>query len=163
MKPMPMSCLAILAAAAAVSAQALARPVFLVNESRSLPRGLYLQVLGRPPAMGDIVAAAPPRAAQAYLAGLGAPQGAWLLKRVAAAGGHTICAAGDHIRLPSGSVTALRQDRQNQALPRWTGCQVLAAGQVFLLGDSPASFDSRYFGPVDLREVKGVYRQVLTW
>jgi type IV secretory pathway protease TraF len=94
---------------------------------------------------------------------LGAPPDAKLLKRVAAQAGDRICAEGDQIRLPSRSVTALAHDRQGRALPRWTGCQVLASDQAFLLGDSEGSFDSRYFGPVARTDLDGVFRGVLTW
>jgi type IV secretory pathway protease TraF len=34
---------------------------------------------------------------------------------------------------------------------------------IFLIGDSPNSFDSRAFGAVPTSSVRGVYRQVLSW
>ena len=49
------------------------------------------------------------------------------------------------------------------ALPAWRECRILAPDEVFLLGDTPGSFDSRYFGPVRRSDVVGVYREVLTW
>lgn len=144
-------------------ASQLAPAPFLVNESASLPRGLYVQAPDQDLAVGDVVALRPSPAARAYLATLGAPPDARLLKRVAARGGDRICADGDQIRLPSRSVTVLAHDRRGQALPVWTGCRVLAPDQVFLLGDSEASFDSRYFGPVARADLDGVFRAVLTW
>ncbi len=141
----------------------LAPPPFLVNESASLPRGLYVRAPRQPAAAGDVVALRPGPPARAYLRSLGAPPDARLLKRIAAQAGDRICAEGDHIRLPSRSVTALTHDRQGRVLPRWTGCQVLTPDQAFLLGDSEASFDSRYFGPVARADLDGVFRVVLTW
>ncbi|MFW2345454.1 MAG: S26 family signal peptidase [Brevundimonas mediterranea] len=48
-------------------------------------------------------------------------------------------------------------------MPQWSDCRRLAADEVFLVGDTAGSFDSRYFGPVRTAEVIGVYREVLTW
>lgn len=158
--------IAVVAAIALITlagASQLVPPPFLVNESASLPRGLYVRAPWRSPAVGDVVALRPGPTARAYLRSLGAPPGARLLKRVAAQAGDQICAEGDQVRLPSRSVTTLAHDRQGRALPHWMGCQVLAPDQAFLLGDSEASFDSRYFGPVARADLDGVFRPVLTW
>lgn len=36
----------------------------------------------------------------------------------------------------------------------------LAVDEVFLMGDTPDSFDSRYFGPVNTADIEGVWRPV---
>ena len=54
-------------------------------------------------------------------------------------------------------------DRTGAALPVWRGCRRLAPDERFLLGDTPGSFDSRYFGPVRTRDLEGVFRETLTW
>ena len=46
-------------------------------------------------------------------------------------------------------------------MPAWTGCHELAAGEYFLLMDSPDSFDGRYFGLTRREDLVG--RAVLLW
>lgn len=134
----------------------------VVNESPSLPRGLYLRQAG-PVVTGSIVAIPQPARARPYLAGLGMPAGVLLIKRVAAQGGDLVCR--DHARVvsPWRTVRAWARDRRGSALPIWSGCRRLAPDELFLLGDSAGSFDSRYFGPVRRAAITGVYREVLTW
>ena len=135
----------------------------LINESPSVPRGLYLRDFGADPGRGDMVALRQPRAARSYLAGLGMPADVRLLKRVAAVGGDRVCRTGDRVETPGRSVTVRSRDRRGARLPRWADCRRLSAGEVFLLGDTPGSFDSRYFGPVRVSGLDGVYRETLTW
>ncbi len=134
----------------------------LVNESPSLPRGLYLRT-GAAIERGAVVAIAQPAAARAYLKRLGMPGEVLLLKRVAAVGGDPVCAGAGTVRTPGRQVRTLGRDRQGAALSVWRECRVMASDEVFLLGDTPGSFDSRYFGPVRRGEAEGVYREVLTW
>lgn len=91
------------------------------------------------------------------------PDEVLLLKRIAAVEGDQVCARDGTVRTPGRQVRALDRDRQGAALPAWRECRVMAPDEVFLLGDTPGSFDSRYFGPVLREEAKGVYREVLTW
>lgn len=134
----------------------------LVNESPSLPRGVYLR-RGWEPGIGSIVAIPQPEASRSYLAALGMPAEILLIKRVAAQGGDQVCRDHDRVRTPHRTVRALAGDRSGVALPAWSGCHRLGADELFLLGDSPDSFDSRYFGPVRRTAITGVYREVLTW
>lgn len=135
----------------------------VINESPSLPRGLYLRAPGAQPTVGAIVAIAPPPAAQAYLKQLGAPPDILLLKRVAAAGGDLVCARGGEVTAGRRVVTARGSDRRGRPLPSWRGCVRLKPHEIFLLGDTEASFDGRYFGPVSTREVAGVFTEAFTW
>jgi type IV secretory pathway protease TraF len=137
-------------------------PRLLVNETASLPRGIYLRVSG-PPAPGRIVALPAPAESQAYLDRLGATPRTRLLKRVAATGGTAVCASAGWLAWPQGAVRVLVRDRQGRPLPSWRGCRRLAPGELLLLGDTPASFDSRYFGPVPDTDIDAVYAEVLTW
>lgn len=134
----------------------------LINESPSLPRGLYLRT-GAAIERGAVVAVAQPAVARAYLMRLGMPGDVLLLKRVAAVGGDPVCAGSGMVRTPGRQVRVFDRDHRDAALPAWRECRRLARGEVFLLGDTPGSFDSRYFGPVRRAEAKGVYREVLTW
>jgi len=154
---LPLTAVAALAAAAG-AAPALA----LVNESPSLPEGLYLRTTGAP-GPGAVVAVEPPAEARAYLAGLGMPASVKLLKRVAATGGARVCAQGREVHLPDRGMERRLRDRRGASLPLWSGCRRLEPDELFVLGDTPDSFDSRYFGPVRRTAVAGVYRGVLTW
>ena len=135
----------------------------LVNESPSVPRGLYLRQPRGAPEKGAMVALPQPPIARRYLGALGMPDEVLLIKRVAAVGGDQVCRVGAVVRTPDRVVPVLDQDRRGMDLPGWTGCRRLAPDELFLLGDTPGSFDSRYFGPVRRAEAKGVYREVLTW
>ncbi len=135
----------------------------LVNESPSLPKGLYLRAPGEAPSVGVIVATPQPVGARAYLRRQGMPAEVLLIKRVAAASGDRVCVQGDRLILPGRIVPVLVRDRQGVTLPAWSGCRRLEPGELFLLGDTPGSFDSRYFGPVQESAIEGVYREGVTW
>jgi conjugative transfer signal peptidase TraF len=135
----------------------------VLNESPSLPRGLYVRAMNQVANRGAIVAVAQPDSARAYLAGLGMPAGVPLLKRVAAVGGDVACAAGGAVHLPDRTLRVQAHDRLGSALPAWRSCERLPAGQVFVVGDTANSFDSRYFGPVSRQQVDGVFKELVTW
>ncbi|MBI2261934.1 MAG: S26 family signal peptidase [Caulobacterales bacterium] len=135
----------------------------LVNESPSLPKGLYARLPGGDIARGATVAIPQPAQGRAYLSSLGMPSDVALIKRVAATGGDRVCSRGDWVSTPSGVRIVFGRDRRGAPLPRWSGCRRLASHELFLLGDTAGSFDSRYFGPVDRAQVIGVYREVVTW
>lgn len=134
----------------------------LINETSSLPRGLYLRTQA-PIQRGSVVALAQPAAARAYLTRLGMPDDVLLLKRVAAVEGDAVCDRGGTVRTPGRQVLRLDRDRRGAILPAWSECRLLERDELFLLGDTLESFDSRYFGPVRKGEAKGVYQEVLTW
>jgi len=134
----------------------------LINESSSVPRGMYLRT-SDPVAVSRVVVVSPPPNARAYLSELGAPPDAQLLKRVAAVGGELVCIRDGRLAWPRGAVRALSRDRAGRRLPVWRGCRRLAAEELLVVGDTAASFDSRYFGPIDRAEVRGVYREVWRW
>ena len=154
----PAGALLALAATSAAASGAL-----LVNESPSLPEGLYRRVERGAPRPGDVVALEPPAEARAYLAGLGMSRTVKLLKRVAATEGQQVCAAMHNVYLSGRMLPVRARDRRGAALPRWTGCRILHRNEIFVVGDTADSFDSRYFGPVRHAAVTGVYREVLTW
>ncbi len=85
-----------------------------------------------------------------------------LLKRVGAVAPQVVCIADGSVRIdgvPSAAV--LPADRWGRPLPSWPQCRRLRPGELFLLSvTNPASFDSRYFGPVSASAVIGVARPV---
>lgn len=59
---------------------------------------------------------------------------------------------------------ARSHDGRGRPLAPWSGCRPLAHGEVFLLAShSPASFDSRYFGPVQREAILGEALPLWTW
>lgn len=164
--------LAILAAAPALAlfaldaldALAARRPMLaLINESPSLPEGLYLRDPYGRPDRGAIVAVPQPAAVRSYLARRGMPADVRLIKRVAATDGDAVCSDGRWLVAPFRIVPVLARDRVGRRLPAWRGCRRLAPDERLLLGDTPDSLDSRYFGPVTTSRIEGVYRETLTW
>jgi len=85
-----------------------------------------------------------------------------LLKRVGAVAPQHVCIIAGQVRIdgvPSAAV--LPADRLGRPLPFWPHCRPLAEGELFLLSvTNPASFDSRYFGPVSASAVIGVAHPV---
>jgi conjugative transfer signal peptidase TraF len=133
--------------------------VVLYNHSPSIPRGFYLRV-DRPIERAAIVTVraadvAPEEARRRKFDG---PRDRFI-KRVAGVSGDVVCASGDHIDINGRRVAERAQrDSEGRTLPRWKGCRMLAAQDVFLLGDAANSFDGRYFGVVGSVRIEGVWR-----
>ncbi|WP_233250535.1 S26 family signal peptidase, partial [Acidovorax sp. HMWF018] len=131
---------------------------YRVNPQRhgtgSLPRRLEV---------GSIVLTTLPPDAAALAAQRGyLPARVPLLKRVGAIAPQEVCITGRIVRIdgvPSAAV--LPADRWGRPLPSWQQCRRLEPGELFLLSvTNPASFDSRYFGPVSVGAVIGVAHPV---
>ncbi|PUA96409.1 conjugation peptidase TraF [Acidovorax sp. 107] len=120
----------------------------------SLPPSLHVSsiVLTRLPANAAALAAQ-----RGYL-----PTRVPLLKRVGAIAPQEVCIAGGSVRIdgvPSAAV--LPADRLGRPLPSWPQCRQLRPGELFLLSvTNPASFDSRYFGPISASAVIGIAHPV---
>lgn len=138
-------------------------PLVLVNESPSLPKGAYVLSAGVPVDRGSVVAVPQPVSARAYLRSQGMPSTTLLLKRVAGIGGDHVCAGAGVVETPVREVAVRARDGRGAGLSAWRGCRALAADELFLLGDTPSSYDSRYFGPVSRNDLTGVYREVVKW
>ncbi len=124
-----------------------------IDNAVSLPVGSF--VLARLPA--DVAAFAGQRG---YL-----PSGIPILKRVGAVAPQAVCVRGRNV-LVDGEVvaTARTHDGAHRPLQAWIQCRPLAEGELFLLSDTnPASFDSRYFGPILASAVLGIARPLWTW
>jgi conjugative transfer signal peptidase TraF len=149
--------------ALATSASLTPTPRLIWNASASAPIGFYWRVAGAP-SPGDLVLARAPfwarklAAERRYL-----PIGVPIIKRVAAVAGDVVCASGDAISIDGRLVAhRLASDRMGRPLPWWEGCETLGAGEFFLLmADAPDSFDGRYFGVTERRDIIG--RLVPIW
>ena len=135
----------------------------LWNASASAPLGLYLIEPDAPLELGDMVAARAPSGARQLAAMRGyLPSGVPLVKRIAAMEGSRVCAPGARIAVDGRTVARRRKrDAHGRPMPWWTGCRRLRSGEVLLLNRARASFDSRYFGPVEQAEILG--KAVLIW
>ena len=150
MKPCALS-----AGAAAVATGCIAltfitpRPILIWNASASAPLGLYHRQFGTAE-IGDWVLIRPPsEAAQLAASRSYFPQHIGLVKRVAAQESDRVCRTGQAVWVNGRhAATALIRDSRGRALPAWSGCVALKPGEIFVLNAPPASFDSRYFGPV---------------
>jgi conjugative transfer signal peptidase TraF len=141
------------------------KPPVILNETASMAKGVYVR-LGEVADLkrGDIIAMPMNSAARIYLVKkLGYPKDTMLIKRVAGLSGDLVCRQSSVVTVNKRTLVAGSLDRQGNPLPTWHGCRTLSNNQVFLLGDHPASFDSRYFGPVSQGELAGIYRAAITW
>lgn len=139
-------------------------PWLVWNASPSAPIGCYWVEAPGPLRVGDMVLALPPEWAGRLAAERGyLPAGIPLVKRVAAVFGDTVCAVGAEIRIGGRSAARrLWADRKGRPMPNWTGCRSLGPDEVFLLMQAvPDSFDGRYFGPTERKEIIG--RLVPLW
>ena len=146
-------------------------PRLIYNPSDSVAVGWYrVDPLGRsagslprPLAVDSIVLTTLPPDAAALAAQRGyLPGRVPLLKRVGALAPQHVCVFDALVWIDGVSVAAVRPaDRLGRPLPSWPQCRQLRPGELFLLSNTnPASFDSRYFGPVSASAVIGVAQPV---
>ena len=136
------------------------------NPSDSVPRGWYRIAPADSQHVGDIVLARLPAQAAALAAQRGyLPVGIPLLKRIGAVTPQRVCIDGMSVRIDDVAVaTVMRADGRGRPLPTWPQCRRLAHGELFLLSNTnPASFDSRYFGPIAASSVIGSAQPLRTW
>jgi conjugative transfer signal peptidase TraF len=139
------------------------RPFLVWNVSESAPVGLYLVGARSNVRPGEMVVAWTPDDFRAFAAERRyLPSNVPLVKRIAAAAGDRVCAAGEAIWVNGRHVASRRHsDGHGRPMPSWTGCRDLTAGEYFLLMDHPDSFDGRYFGLTHNEDLVG--RAVLLW
>ena len=137
------------------------------NPSNSVPVGWYrIEPVNSPadsPHVGSIVLARLPADAAALAAQRGyLPPHIPLLKRVGAVAPQHVCIVNGVVRIDGVPVAAvLHADRMGRPLLSWQPCRALAKGELFLLSaTNPASFDSRYFGPIAASTVIGTAQPI---
>ena len=146
-------------------------PRLIYNPSDSVPVGWYrVDPLGRgtsspprPLSVDSIVLVPLPDRAAMLAAQRGyLPTRVPLLKRVGAVAPQHVCIVAGQVRIDGvPAAAALPADRLGRPLPSLQLCRRLEPGELFLLSvTNPASFDSRYFGPVSASTVIGVAHPV---
>lgn len=137
-------------------------PLLVWNVSASAPIGLYAIGPQGEIAAGDTVLARVPdrwrglAGERRYI-----PINVPLVKRVAAEPGDTVCAFGQEVFVNRRWIAERREtDGAERPMPWWSGCVTLRRGALFLLMDSPDSFDGRYFGPTQRGDIIGTARLI---
>ena len=144
----------------AITVSALVKPDtrLVYNPTESAPPGWYVVHPVAQLEVGDYVIAQLPHdiavfaAKRDYL-----PRHVPVLKRIAATAGQRVCVRDGTVFIDGAAVaTTLARDGKRRSLTAWPHCRTLETGELFLLNASaPSSFDSRYFGPLDVSFVRG--------
>lgn len=163
---MVLACMSIGVAALCAPAVVQLPARLVYNPSDSVPRGWYR--IGSPDSLhvGGVVLARLPAGVAALAAQRGyLPAGVALLKRIGAVAPQLVCVGEGALRIDGVLVAAvLAQDGAHRPIQSWARCRALAYGELFLFSNvHPASFDSRYFGPVDASAVIGSAHPLWTW
>lgn len=139
-------------------------PALVWNFTESVPVGLY-GVSHTEPEKGDLLALAPAGATRKTLDAYGVlPAGKVLLKQLRAVRGDVVCRIGASITINGAeAATARLRSHNGHALPAWSGCRALGAGEILVLAPHALSFDGRYFGPIDDAQTIGVARPLFTF
>ncbi len=144
-----------------------------VNLSASAPRGLYRRV-DAPPTRGRFVATCLPLELahvgreRGYLGVGDCPGGVQaILKRIAAIGGDIVDSSPRRVRVNDrpvpNSETALLDSRGRGLSHTGWGRHVVRPEEVWLLSThDPRSWDSRYFGPLNVAQIRATVQPVLT-
>ncbi len=131
-------------------------PLIIWNASESVPIGWYF-VASNQPRIGEIAVIKLADWVQIYASSRGyLPQNVWLLKPIFAANSSIICRFGSHVFVNGKQVAKAKiVDKMHRVLPVWRGCTALSSTQYFVLGRHRDSFDSRYFGPIERKQIIG--------
>jgi conjugative transfer signal peptidase TraF len=145
------------------------------NTIRSIPVGIY-RLTDMPVGKGEYVIFCPPPSAlfdeareRGYIPAGFCPGGyGYMMKRVLGTKGDLVSSSDKGIAvngelLPA---SALKDaDGAGRIMPRYPYSDyTLKASELLLMSDgSPTSFDGRYFGPVNLSQVKGVITPIITF
>lgn len=136
------------------------------NPSDSVPIGWYRITPVASLHVGDYVVATLPVDAAALAAQRDyLPRHIPVIKRIGALSPQQVCVTKGIVNIDGIAVaTVLAHDRRSRALPGWQQCEPLKRNELFLLSaTNPASFDSRYFGPIAASSVIGKALPLWTW
>lgn len=132
----------------------------VVNDSPSMPRGIYWIASGAMPKVrGEVVLFRPDATFTALIYGRGwLPDGVPLLKTVGGLAGDVYCIRRDRFVVAGIDVgPAFRLDAQGRPMPKIDGCRRIGADEFLPVAATyDRSVDGRYMGAVPERQVLGV-------
>ena len=146
-----------------------------VNTTKSIPIGLYLTSSSAIKKGAYVMFCPPPSAVfdearqRRYIGGGSCPGGyGYMMKKVLAAKADAIDVADDGVRVNGELLplsAPLKADKAGRPLPRYQANRyALGNSEVLLMSDvSSTSFDSRYFGPIHVAQIKSVIEPVFVW
>jgi conjugative transfer signal peptidase TraF len=139
---------------------------FIWNSTASIPEGLYYLSCSDAIKPGDIVYFPIPDSVKKLVV----DERRWLnencslMKEVVAVEGDFVCVNGSSLRVKNTIGSVSPTDSLGRPLPSISWCGPLHKGQLFVGDISNAySFDSRYFGPIDINDVRGVATPIWTF
>lgn len=133
-------------------------PRVVYNASPSVPVGLYAVRKTDHLSAGDLVVIHVPDAFKKLVSGRGyLPPNVPLIKRIVALSGDRVCHDDGAIYVNGAYLaSALERDEAGRPMPVWRGCGRLGRDEFFaVMAGIDASLDSRYFGPLDRRQIVG--------
>lgn len=136
------------------------------NPTDSAPRGWYVVVPAIHLHAGDYVVARLPSDTATLAATRGyLPRFVPILKQIAAVPGQRVCVRDGIVYIDGvAAARSLDRDAKERPLTAWAHCRDLVSDELFLLNlHNEASFDSRYFGPVDASFLRGRATPLWTW
>jgi conjugative transfer signal peptidase TraF len=145
-----------------------------INTTKSIPVGIY-RLTDAPVGKGEYVIFCPPPTAlfdeareRGYIgAGFCPGNYGYMMKRVLATGNDRIVLTDEGLRINGSlllSSKPLETDKAGRMMSRYSfNHYQLGKSELLLMSDvSATSFDGRYFGPVEIGQVRGVIRPILT-
>jgi conjugative transfer signal peptidase TraF len=144
---------------------------FIINVSGSLPRGIYIEKHKTYFERGDIVAVCLPQKLsqfalqRGYLSkGIYCQGRTPLIKKIVACPGDNVWVGNRFIRVNNTiyPIKKFKADSKGRALSAYHSGYYLATG-YWLLGTHERSWDSRYFGELNVKHILCVLRPLLIW
>lgn len=140
------------------------RGTIAINISESLPVGIYLQKGSEDVKRGDIVLFYSTRINQDAAERGYIRKGSKLGKRV-------VAIEGDHLQtgkktIIKGQVISTKiqlKDSQNRPMEIFEYQGKVPPGHIFVIGDTPGSYDSRYYGFVQKSDIQKKLKPIFVW
>lgn len=134
------------------------------NATPSLPEGFY-RLRHTRAQTGDLIwFHAPPRMHRLAISRRYLPSGAHFAKRVIGEAGTLWCIREDRFVVDSSVYgPVFREDSEGRPLPRQRGCHIVPDGEVLVGTPHRHSIDSRYFGSISRKRIRGTLTPLWTW
>jgi type IV secretory pathway protease TraF len=144
----------IVSVAILVSSALLTGHYFKYNYTKSVKVGWYYLNYEAEPVIGDYVLFPAPERAYKAVPNLESvlPKGTLLLKQIIAVDGDQVCSDKKSVTVNGHSI-AHRLPQMWRSFASF-GCSILAPGTVYVIGHTPASLDSRFYGAIETNTIK---------